>query len=458
MNSLSKTQKKKKSIHWRSLIIAFLFVFVPWCLIAIPGANVGNDYGIETYRIGAPTDIYLPMNHGWPAVHMVSMKSSQGQEMFGDFESKLKRYDRKAKLVVNSHHREFVAPGMATQFWSDINRWPGTFSNVGVPVDFEYRLNTGGLVINIGFLMFLILLVILFCELRIRRFGKLFRFSIFECLVLFLLVAAGLGWVGMHNQRAHKESTELKHLEELVAGTRKTFDVFRYDPLPAPISRVFDYVGQLPFLHADTFRPIRKVQLHRLIMKPPSQGSFDLSDSISADTICGLDLPWSLKAKSTDFISTVTEANIYEFELVAMLSNNNVDLDALQRLKRLRRLELNLTITSPDAEFDWSSVDCIAGLEECKLTLRFPYSIPYSSKDWPAKHVLAALKLNKVDEFSFFNLKESTLKELVKFPVKDKLVFIDLKVIKLKNSQLAERLIDAGYVDLADRVRSPFGF
>ena len=431
--------------RWRSLIIAILFVLVPWCLIAIPGESIGNDNGFEIYRIGGATSIFLPMNHGWPAVHMVSLKHSPNHPLIqsDDFGTKLDRYRSNSNLFVDSSHREFVAPAMATQFWSDINRWPGKLSNTGSPIVFEYWLNPIGLTINIAVLVFLLMLVILVCEYRIRRFGSLLRFSIFEFLVVFSLIAIGFGWIEMHNRRAQKEAIELTELNGLLVN--KASEI-RYDLLPTPVSRLFDYVAQPRFVHDDTFRPLKKVDTFAVLGK-----------EITADKINDLaELPLSIRALSTDEVEAIASSSVHELELIGRPSEK-IDFNELSHLDQLRRLNIRFSMNSEESGFDWAAIDSAAGrLEECKLTLDFHYG---PSTDWPAKHILEAMKMQNVDEFMFLSINEPTLNELAKFPVKGKRVFLSFDSIP-SNSELIKRLEDTGYIDhmIKSRTTSILGF
>ena len=376
------------------------------------------------------------MIHGWPAIQMVSLKTTPNlTAAAGNFDAKQKRFLRRSKLFVNSHRREFVASGMATQFWSDINRWPGAFSADGSPVDFQYQLNSTGLVINIGCLTFAFLLVMLFCEYRIGRFGTLLRFSIFEFLILFSLFAIGFGWVGIHHRRAQRESVEL---QGLLTHAKQRAVVYRYNLLPTPVSRLFDYVVKPPFVHVETFRPVRKFDISTVRF-----GS--KNTNITTDMVNSVDIPLSLFLYGTAKIEAIADANVYELTIDGN-SSVEMDLDKLKQLKRLRRLTIRNALTPPETEFDCTVIDSIANLEKCKLIFEYYWDSKTGS---PAKHIHETIKLENVDEFEL-HVDETTLNELLDISVNDKRVILCLwDIDRRKNSKLIKRLLDAGYVDRA---------
>ena len=242
----------KKRIHYRSILIVLFFVVVPWCLIAIPGASLPQRVGNEFVTPGGNH----VMVHGWPACHLVTLKSAPTKNASDrdEVNARLGVFD---DLFIAGKRRAFREVWMDERFWSNPERWPSRYllSSTTGRTNFFYRVNLAGLFINLACLLVVIWGVTVFCERRIRRRKHLLKLTLFEMLLLLTLASVSFFWIGNQNSRAKNEDREFNKLK--AAGI--SYTARKYDALPAPISRLLDYVSKPPWIHPSAFRRVEAV-------------------------------------------------------------------------------------------------------------------------------------------------------------------------------------------------------
>ena len=81
-----KTVDKWRPVHKTTLLILFLFVVLPWILVAIPGQASSVDISSFDKGVGFP----LKMLHGWPATYLASTKHDN---LLADHQEEMRRYN-----------------------------------------------------------------------------------------------------------------------------------------------------------------------------------------------------------------------------------------------------------------------------------------------------------------------------------------------------------------------------
>ena len=275
----SKDELLVRKFHKSSIVVVLLFVIIPWLLIAIPGERKGNIG--ELTQIG-PGNFSLRAEHGWPAIHGVSVKCT-GQYSVND------SLFRPRNTLAILYFREYQQALFVEGFWTNVDRWPIRYvKSLGwdkSKIFFEYRVHWLGLLINVCFVAAASAALFWYCEYRIQRNGSLWKITLAESFVLIFILCAVVAWFSAMNRFAkHQESQLEKFKTQIPNSAYKKIGIYRKDVLPTFVSRLLDYANSKYPLAPYLFKPISKVYLPC----NPEIAAFE-------DELASIDLPFSLQ-------------------------------------------------------------------------------------------------------------------------------------------------------------------
>ena len=208
--------KKKRWIHKRTIAVVLCVVILPWVLIAMPGT-------LDTGDNVSGRNIYH-LVHGWPFVHLeithhlkagnleegryrlsrlpwgtdATKTAKEAAALFTKGRSPFQLNLRVEKDPYRAHWLGKVS------FWSDVSNWPAL--KTGVHLTPRYF----GMLLNLLCLALLAAMVAALCERRIRRHGRLLKYSLAILLIGIALIAATCAWITAI-QLDHTEQVRLDH-------------------------------------------------------------------------------------------------------------------------------------------------------------------------------------------------------------------------------------------------------
>ncbi|MEM9942939.1 MAG: hypothetical protein AAF939_15355, partial [Planctomycetota bacterium] len=250
---------------------------------------------------------YIFSQHGWPAVHGVSLRCSPNLNNivklnFGSSLTDLRPSELESKIFWNiAPYREAIEPRFPRHFWTSIENWPVPLTTVnGQPGSkYLYRIVWPGLLVNLVCLLVVCFLIGYWCENRIRGRGTIFQFSIREFFVSVFVMTGALAILSYQNQKVIKQKTELQNLREYVNGNITELNrVFLRDAFSSIVARLFDY-RTVPFYDDQLFLPISRVNLNVPSWADP------LEQNASLVELNNFDLPLELRLGTLDLIETL---------------------------------------------------------------------------------------------------------------------------------------------------------
>lgn len=351
----------KKRVHYSTLAILFFFVVLPWILIAIP-SDRKIDTGIGDLVNFGPGLFAIEGEHGWPAVHGVSIKSAGIVKIPQSFQDNrdLSKPQKVFDIFRYRNYKEgFFQPG----FWSNFDRWPTKLlsTSPGGPdtVFFRYRTVWSGLVINLLFLVLACCIVGAGVEYRLRRHGTLFRVSVADSMVVIGLICVSLAWCTNQVKTEKHQQAELEKLRSLYSPQKlKTINVSREDAVPNFVARLFDYRTELVPLFRSVFLPISDVGIHAYRMNPE-----DFQE------LAQIDLPLHLHLSDRQLIVAPPD-NIVGLTVVLRVIEQ---LRHFERFTKLKNLKVIIRLYEQGLDFDLAELSKIKSLEHCELNIDFGY-------------------------------------------------------------------------------------
>ena len=221
---------KRRRLHKRTIAVVFLFVLLPWILIAIPKTSVE---GAGTTGLNINHSVY-----GWPLVHLESTEyrvtgnwvngifysgqmppgldlAEKARDAAATFAQDKKPFQLNLRLERDEDwHAQW---SLETGYWSDLSNWP--VLKMGTHFTPRYV----GMLLNLICLALLALIVAAVCEFKIRRHQRLLKFSMANLFIGIALLAVCVAWmvqvqrekVGVEALQAlaRKSGSSLWHIE-----------------------------------------------------------------------------------------------------------------------------------------------------------------------------------------------------------------------------------------------------
>lgn len=315
--------RRKRWVHKRTLAVAFCVVVIPWILVAVPG---------EQYGGGGTSGITVTnRQHGWPFVHLSSTHVEiYDVEIYGNWGQLPPDIDAN-EIAANYSQHSFFAPDTNLNnspqlnlrlhrnnpwwedqpgFWSEGSNWPSW--RYGWHLEFR----PWGILCNFLFVGFVMVMVAIAVEFRIRRWGKLFRYSLKTTLVMVVIVAALLAYViSEHSKSAHEER-HLQALKKLETDEIIYLHVEYQSRFPLLFSQLLNH-GNFPWGNSMMFRQTREclVSLHLDDSNTPEQVSQITKTLADSNTLVSVDMSHVENDTFARMLDELGKTNIHRLDI-----------------------------------------------------------------------------------------------------------------------------------------------
>ena len=309
------TQRKHR-IHKRTLAVVFCLAIIPWILVSVPGEVIGG---------GGTSGLDITQRqHGWPFVHLHSARV----EIYGNWMQNLPKpvvdefiagslqgtfldSDCNKSLQLNLYiHRASYWFDDHSGFWLEPSNWPAWNPN------WKLSFRPLGLLCNFLFVGFVVTIVGIPVEIRIRRQGRLFKFSLKTTLAIVVIAAMLLAFGVSEHSKSSREEQNLQALEKLEAEEICFVDYVEYQSrFPLLFSHLLNN-GKFPWGDSMMFRKISKcsISLYDVNLKSSEQIS-GLAPLLANSNVFVLMDVYIENDSSTRMLDVLSESRIVELNI-----------------------------------------------------------------------------------------------------------------------------------------------
>ena len=353
-----------RQFHYSSICVILIFVLIPWALIAIPGERKNKSSG-ELIQFFGQKSFGIHAEHGWPAIHGVSVKCSR-QLINSDSSSSLDPIHdsllKPKKTFDVFHFREFEEHRFIEGFWTNVDRWPTRYVNtLGLDeskIFFEYRIYWPGLIVNALFVAVVSGSLFWYCEARIRRHRSLLKITLIELALLGFVLCALTAWGAAMTRFAQQQEIQLRRFQtQIPKSAFSKVWVERKEVFPTFVSRLLNYKGVGYPLAQNIFQPISKIHVNP-------------TDIVShyQKELASIDLPFAVPVGDRGYSRWFPAKNIIEIDSSIKYLQHD-EYDELKRAINLRELNIhevqNLDVS--EAQRFVATLESIESLELCHI-------------------------------------------------------------------------------------------
>jgi len=283
---------KKWRVHKRTIVVVFCVVLLPWILIAIPGTTISGG--------GSSRSSISHKVHGWPFVHLESTEISISQYWLkmnrGQVPPELLNLDKQAResaarylenssvIQLNLRHRRMRSSKAEDLgeigYWSDLSNWISW--KVGTHLTPRYL----GLVLNLICLVFLVRLIAAGCERRIRRDGRLLKYSLASMLICTAFFVVAFAWIARMQQEVAAQkrlNDSLQAMADAEDGSLRSLLLEYQARFPLIVSQLFNHGkhswGAVPF-----FRQVKSGRMNCDLDDESDQDDINLVAELAKET------------------------------------------------------------------------------------------------------------------------------------------------------------------------------
>ena len=319
--------KKKWRVHKRTIAVVVCAVIFPWALIAIPGTlDTGDDV--------AGWNIYHLL-HGWPFVHLESThyqavgnseegryrlsRLPQGMDNIGDASEAATLFtEGRSPVQLNLRlEKERYRPHWLGKlgFWSDVESWPTLRTGV------HFTPRYFGMLLNLLCMALVVFIVAALCERRIRRHGRLLKYSLANLLIGIALIAVACAWIAqIRSDRADQSRLDdpLQTLSDKRFSDNNELYYFsksHESRFPLVISQLLNH-GKHPWGAVPYFRQVKSGHILVRIRKESDLDRLKRIKSLVCATKYSVDLDLSnLTAETQEMLNALDGVNLVSLTL-----------------------------------------------------------------------------------------------------------------------------------------------